>query len=236
MLNDEVISALEPFFDWIGPRHDELDRVIRRLHLTRFDPAEYEDRPSKRQRVRTVLAATIEFDPESGRELVSQLVMLIRAKDGFVAGSEHHPGDDAVARLRAALARTGFELTDAGELRATVLDGLEGRELTAALQTYVERARAGSADAALLVGTSKDLVEATAKHVLDICGTTATRSRQFPRLLEQAFDQLGLPPATWEDFNARRVRLDAATEWERLVQALHVVGRAINDLRNAGLL
>lgn len=233
VLNDETISALEPFFDWIGPRNDELDRVISRLHLTRFDPAEYEDKTSKRRRVRTVLAATIESDPATGRELVSQLIMLIRAKDGFQPGSEHYPGDDAVTRLKSAFARAGFELTDDGELRAAVLDGLEGRELSAALRAYVERARAGSSDAALLVGTSKDLVEATAKHILTEGGHDAGPHRSFPKVLEEAFRSLGLAPANWQDSNARRALLNASTPWDRVVQALHVLGMEINSLRNA---
>jgi len=97
----------------------------------------------------------------------------------------------------------------------------------------VARARSGSADAALLVGTPKDLVEATAKHVINECGSALKPSQRFPTLLEQAFGVLGLSPANWQTFKERRAHLDASTEWERVVQAIDVLGRAINDLRNA---
>lgn len=55
----------------------------------------------------------------------------------------------------------------------------------------VRRARKGVTDAALVTGTGKDLLEATAKHVLvehrGVCPETT-----FPGLLGQAFVALGL--------------------------------------------
>ena len=53
-----------------------------------------------------------------------------------------------------------------GNLAPRMLDGLSGRDLTEALQVYVDRARRGSTDAPLVAGTSKDLLEAIARHVL----------------------------------------------------------------------
>ena len=60
----------------------------------------------------------------------------------------------------------GFVLHGDGVLSPRVLDGLSGNDLTAALDGYVRRAKKGVADAALLTGTSKDLLEATAAHIL----------------------------------------------------------------------
>jgi len=48
-------------------------------------------------------------------------------------------------------------LSAEGELRPAILDTLAGSLLSSALEAYVRRARRGSEDAALLVGTGKDL-------------------------------------------------------------------------------
>ena len=232
MLNDEVISALEPFFDWVGPTHDELTRVFERARVSRFDPAQYEDTVGKRRRVRTVLSRAVEADPEAGGDLVKQVVVLIRSKDGFVTGSQHYPGSRAVDRLRAALARSGYELTDDGDIRPSTLEGLRGQELSVALRSYVERVRRGRDDPALVVGTSKDMIEAAAKEVVAACSTERPK-QQLPRLIEQCFDAMSLPTVRWEDFKSFRISLDATTEWGRLIQALQVLARCIGDLRNA---
>ena len=39
MLSDEVASALGPFFDRIGPSHDEITVLVKRAGLTDLDPA-----------------------------------------------------------------------------------------------------------------------------------------------------------------------------------------------------
>lgn len=232
VLNDEVISALEPFFDWIGPRHDELTRVFDRMRVSRFDPAQYDDRVGKVQRVRTVLSRALETDAQAAGDIALQLISLIRSKDGFAVGTEHCPGRPAIERLRGALARSGYELTLDGDVRPASLEGLRGRDLTVALHSYVDRVREGREDPALVVGTAKDLLEATAKEALAARGVREPK-RQFPRLLEQSFAAIGFPTVAWDDFGAHQLQLDATTEWGRLVQSLQVVGRCINDLRNA---
>jgi hypothetical protein len=74
--------------------------------------------------------------------------------------------DNGIQNLREAFTSEGFQLTETGELVPTVLDSLNGSELTEALKAYVRRARRGVLDAALVTGTGKDLVEAVARHVL----------------------------------------------------------------------
>jgi hypothetical protein len=57
-------------------------------------------------------------------------------------------------------------LTLDGDLRPRLLGSLSCRAVTRALKAQVRRAQEGADDAALVIGTAKDLVEATAAHVL----------------------------------------------------------------------
>lgn len=98
-------------------------------------------------------------------------------------------------------------------------------QLTTALAAYVRRARRGSEDAALLVGTGKDLLEATAAHVLtERYGQYPTQAN-FPTLLGQAFTALGLstPQSSLASSDPPQRRLE---------RAMHEAGCAVNALRN----
>ena len=110
-----------------------------------------------------------------------------------------------------------------GVLSPRVLDGLSGNDLTAALDGYVRRAKKGVADAALLTGTSKDLLEATAAHVLMTRFGEHPTSNNFPMLLGQAFVALGMSvPNDGKD----------DTPINRMDRGLFEAACAINTLRN----
>ncbi|CAG4911422.1 abortive infection family protein [Paraburkholderia gardini] len=64
--------------------------------------------------------------------------------------------------------------------------------MTIALQAYAVRAQRGSQDAALLTGTGKDLMEATAAHVLTSIRGDYPAGANFMALLGMAFMALGL--------------------------------------------
>jgi hypothetical protein len=110
-------------------------------------------------------------------------------------------------------------------LRPASLDTLSGAKLTEALEGYVRRARRGSEDAALLVGTGKDLLEATAAHVIHERYGQYPQQANFPTLLGQAFVALGLaipagtPPA-------------GEPPKRRLERSLYEAGCSVNALRN----
>lgn len=87
----------------------------------------------------------------------------------------------------------GLILTEDGSLARQSVEGLRGRELIEALRKYADRARRGAEDAALLSGTSKDLLEPQ-QHTLTPKNLGLTRNN---RMLGQAFVALGL--ATPED-------------------------------------
>ena len=69
---------------------------------------------------------------------------------------------DAIANAIATFRTERWALTEDGELLPRVLEGLPGAELSSALSSYVKRAQRSGEDAALLAGTGKDLLEATA--------------------------------------------------------------------------
>jgi hypothetical protein len=152
----------------------------------------------------------------------------MRACGCFRPGSDHFPGAAVVQAAREAFAREGYELDSAGYARPALLEGLEGAQLTAALWAYVRRARAGATDAPLVVGTNKDLIEATARHVLVETTGAYQGAMSFPATLYQAFDRLGLtpaPPAVMQALGG-----DPRAQFQ---QALYLLACAVNWLRNA---
>jgi hypothetical protein len=167
----------------------------------------------------------MENSPENGRCFVGQLITVIRSCGGFRPDSPNFVGVDAIKNLREAMASEGFLLTSDGEIQPAALDSLSGTELTEALATYVRRAQKGSEDAALVVGTGKDLLEAVAAHILCECRGNKNPPHNFPTLLGQAFVELELKTS------ADKPVSDEPPQ-HRLQRALYDAACAINTLRN----
>jgi hypothetical protein len=179
----------------------------------------------KAKRVRSVLTWAIEHSFENGRGFVDQLLSLVRSCGGFRAGSPNHVGDEAITSLREAMASEGFVLTSDGELQPAALDAMSGAELTEALGAYVRRAQRGAEDAALLVGTGKDLLEAISAHVLCECWGQNSAQPNFPMLLGQAFVALDLKTPAQSPVSGEPPQ-------HRLHRALYDAACAVNTLRN----
>jgi len=231
MLSDEIISAIAHFFDeGAGPTHDELGRMIRRAGLEAADPrlGPDGDTVGKTKRVREVLSYALDRDREAGDRLVRSLVGAIKAAGSFRQGSASYAGEQVITAAREAFRAAGYELDPEGNLRPSTLENLEGPELTEAIRAYIRRAQAGSDDAALLVGTGKDLLEATARHALAVATGSYPSTYDFPTTLYQAFDRLSLavPP---QDLAAKLDR-DPSRAIE---QCLWLLGVTVNRLRNA---
>ena len=226
MISDEILAALSTFFEGgIGPEHDELTRAFERAELAAGDPGLG---TNKKKRVRAVLGHALDNDRPAGERLVKMLVGQIKACGGFRPGSEDYAGEATIQAAQAAFRAVGCELDPDGTLRPTTLENLHGSELTEALARYVRRAQVGIADAALLVGTGKDLLEATARHVLVEKVDGYSPAAHFPVTLQQAYSQLGLasPPLPMsQQLDADPVRA--------MEQALWLLGYAVNRLRNS---
>jgi len=230
-LNDAILFALARVVDdgqqenKREPSHSNIDFCVTQWKLTAGDPKTQGHTVGKAKRVRAILSWAVENNSDGGRGFVGQLTELLKSCGGFREDSPNYVGLDAINGLRNSLASEGFVLASDGELRPKVLDTLTGVELTKALESYVRRAQKGAEDAALLAGTSKDLVEATAAHVLlEVLGN-ANPPHNFPTLLGQAFIALGLKTSAHKQENGEPPQ-------HRLHRALYDAACAINTLRN----
>jgi hypothetical protein len=211
-LTDTIVHAVAQLVDdsnnngaYREPSHADIEFQVKAAGLSAHDPKQQGQIVGKAKRVRAVLYAALEVDPDGGAKLVSGLLGKLRACGGFRHEAENFVGAYSIANVRAAVESEGFVLASDGSLSPRVLDAMRGGELTDALRRYADRARKGSEDAALLSGTGKDLLEATAAHVLTTINGNYPANLNFQSLLGMAFvaldmavpelpAQLGEPP------------------------------------------
>jgi hypothetical protein len=229
-LSDAIVVAISRMVDdsqteTREPSHSSIESAMQRANLIHADPNR-EGRPvGKAKRVRGVLTWALENDPARGEAFVAHLLAVVRGCGGFREQSPNYVGQDIVQDITEAFRAEGYQFFADGGFQPTVLDNLAGKDLTAALLAYVRRAKRGAEDAALLAGTSKDLLEATAAHVIAEKSGGAATTHNFPTLLAQAFFTLGLAtPGT---------KPDPAEAVQRSVErSLFELACAINRLRN----
>ncbi|MCC6545650.1 abortive infection family protein [Candidatus Sumerlaeota bacterium] len=229
-LTDAIIYALARLVDDAqkerrDPSHSDIEFCVTSSGLERGDPKQSGQTVGKAKRVRLILSWAIENSFEGGRDFVDRLIAMVRSCGGFRPESAHYVGSEEIQAFRDVLSAEGFILSPDGHIQPAVLDSLVGTELTEALGAYVRRAQRGSEDAALVVGTGKDLLEAIAAHVLVEVWNNNNPPHNFPTLLGQAFAALDLKtsadnPAT------------SGTPQQRLQRALYEAACAINTLRN----
>lgn len=228
-VTDAIIIAVSRLVDDAGatrePSHSDIDFQVSRVGLVAGDPKSQGQPVGKAKRVRAILSWALETAPDRAEIFVPALIALLRGKGGFRQGSPNYVGDDCIADAKEAFKTEGFELSQEGELRPVAIDTLGGIQLTEALEAYVRRARRGSEDAALLVGVGKDLMEATAAHVIHERFGHYPQQANFPTLLGQAFIAVGM--ATPQSPSAA-----AEPPQFRLQRALYEAGCAVNALRN----
>lgn len=230
-LNDTIVYALARVVDdgqlteKRDPSHSDIEFCISKWKLAAGDPKSKGLVYGKAKRVRAVLSWAIENDFDAGRGFVAELAAMVRSCGGFRPESPNYVGVDAVKSIRDAMASEGYLLSSDGELQPQVLDTLNGVELTKALEAYVRRAQRGAEDAALLAGTSKDLLEATAAHVLREIWSNTKPPQHFPSLLGMAFVALELK-------TPENKPVDGEPPQHRLHRGLYEAACAINTLRN----
>lgn len=196
-LSDSVIFALARLVDDAQietrePSHSDLEFQINRAHLTAGDPKSQGQLVGKAKRIRGVLSWALENSQSNGEVLVVSLLSFLRACGGFRPGSANYVGAEAITNAVAAFRGDGFTLTLDGELHPQLLENLSGLALSTALESYIRRAKRGAEDAALLSGTSKDLLEATSAHILVERNGSYPQSANFEGLLGMAFVAIDL--------------------------------------------
>lgn len=229
-LSDAIIVALSNIVDdsqvdTRQPSHSDIGYDIKRAGLEEADPQKQGRPVGKAKRVKAVLGWALENNYAAGEKLVYYLLSTIRGYGGFRKESSNYVGEEAIDNAIAAFRTEGFVLTKDGQLSPLVLDSLSSAELKEALQAYVRRAKKGVEDAALLTGTSKDLLEAVAKYILLQRWGDEPDRISFPMLLGQAFDSLDLAST---DSHVPQ----GCPPQKKMEKALFELGLAINTLRN----
>jgi hypothetical protein len=226
-VNDAIIAALSSLVAdsqaTREPSHYDIESQIRRAGLTKGDPSTQGRPVGKAKRIRGVLEWGLDNNLTGAEAFSVYLLELVRGKGGFRSQSPNFVGQDVIDELREAYLHEGLQLTEEGRLIPQNLESLSGRQLTAALQGYVRRAQRGHLDAALLIGTSKDLMEATAAHVITEKYGSYSHQANFPTLLGQAFIAVGFAVPQTGNTSDPKARLQCG---------LYESACAVNALRN----
>lgn len=230
-LSDAITTALAKLVDdsqeegWREPNHSDIDELVLRANLDEADPRKKGQPFGKAKRIRAILNWALENNHSAGEFFVGALISIIRGYGGFRDSSPNYVGKDAIQSAVHAFRTEGYNLSSDGELLPMVLDNLTEDELTDALMAYVRRARKGILDAALLAGTGKDLLEAVAKHVLNVKWNQDDKILDFPTLLGQAFVSIDMTTPE----HKKNLKMNSLSKYEC---ALYELGCAVNSLRN----
>ena len=230
-VSDEVAATLGAFVTGgHGPRHSVLTRVFVR---TGYDSAAPYDRRSpaqqmnKEDRVRNAISAAVR-KPARARELVDGLLAEYRASGFFTAvddPQDEHERKLKVSAARSAFARIDWDLTEAGELRPAGVGAVLSSEGRPAIEDQLDRLRRATEDPALMLGTAKELLESTAKYVLEAFSVPYS-AMSFDELWYHTRDRLRLHP--------RGIDVDApgGEQVREILQASWSIARMSNALRN----
>lgn len=224
MLSEELAALLPRFVQNVrgvsyGPSREAILKLCERCHLPQ--PTEQ----GKEKLVREVLSSALDNDLEGGQRFVELFLKQVKASGGLDPTSDSYAGEETISRVRTALSREGWDLMSDGTVLPLVLEHMEGREMTDALRIYVRRARRAAADDEVLIGTSKCLEEAVARHVLVEVGAGYEHLRDIVSLFYHAFDRLGLAQP------AANAPLDP-DPYRDLQISVQLVARAVARLRN----
>jgi hypothetical protein len=232
-LSESMIHAASRLVDdWQNPReptHSDIGAALARAGLAHADPHAdpTAQKMGKQKRVRQALQWALDRDDDAGTRGVEALINLVRGSGGFLSNSPNYCGEDAIRSCVAAFEGEPVELTVDGVLRPRSLSALSGRELSAALRSYVVRAQRGHEDSVLLTGTGKDIIEAAAAHVVTERYGNYSEQADFRTLLGQAFVAIGLDaqPPKQESGGVDGART-------ALSVALYQLACAVNRVRN----
>jgi hypothetical protein len=229
-VNDTIIYAIARLVDDAqkdrrDPSHSDIGFQIDRANLNGADPNKDGSPVGKAKRVRGVLNWAIENEIEKAERFVAGLLSAVKGCGGFRNESPNFVGSDAIIDLSSALKPEGLILGEDGTISPIALDSLSGRNLTHALRGYVNRAKKGIEDPALVVGTSKDLMEAVAAHVIQEIWGSYPSTANFPNLLGQAFVALDMATTDQEKQQGEHQR-------SRMERSLYETACSINNLRN----
>lgn len=229
-VNDTITQALARLVDDAqkerrDPSHSDIEFLITKIGLSSVDPNKEGSPVGKAKRIRAVLTTSMENNPELAERFAAGIISTVKGCGGFRENSPNFVGKDAISNLSESLKSTGISLSTDGSLVSLTIDNLSGKQLTEALEVYIERAKKGIEDAALVVGTSKDLMEAVAAHVLQEVYGHYQHTANFQTLLGQAFTALGLVTSADKEISGEHPR-------KNMERKMYDLACSINRLRN----
>ena len=201
-----------------GPSHGDISRALDSVDLEEDEPT-----GNKRDRVQ---AAVAQVDSQKLSHLVEVLVEMLVHSGSF--DGQHKASDTIISLLQKRLLPYRMTLRQDGTLLDSRSLGTTPETLLSLpiLHDHISRMRLAlhQDDSALLLGSSKELLESTSKFVLGELNL-ATPS-EFPSLLSAALTAVGLHP--------KSVQLDGegAAATKRILGGLQQIGTGVNELRN----
>lgn len=222
-----VRNALRDAMGGWGPY--KVDEVAELFEAYNFKPTkgEYDPLPGQRANEAERYQAAIDFTDVASVERYLRLAEeVIEANVGDERSSQRE-------RLQKALKRVGIEPDESGRLQlpkgaaAKVFD--PSRVPTDSdIRLHLDRLERLDQEPEELIGAAKDLVEATAKHVLLTLEVTFDRNADVAALSKQALASLGLHP----DLIAPTAK--GADPMKRILGGLGQIAAGIAELRNMG--
>lgn len=188
---------------WV-PSHSGLDDIFARRGIESPRSDAQGTSVNKSRRLRAAFDAVGDEGEGAVKWLIHDIVEEMRYQNVF-----EHPDEkrlELVERLRQALAGAGATLTSDGRIEG----GYVGPEVPAGGRTTVDRLqtklRGGEQDPGSILGTSKDLLEATAKHLLHEHDPVATPG-DMPGVVSQAMRaaKLSTKPSEIDSPNAKAI-------------------------------
>jgi len=229
-LTNEIIISLAKLVDDSQeekkrkPAHSDITFYANKFNLQGGDPASAGRPLGKSKRVRHILDWGLENAPEETEQFAAAIIDLVRGSGGFRVESENYVGKEYISNLQDALKRAGIQLFEDGTWVPTTLDNLSHQDRRDVLLTYISRAKRGVNDAALIVGTSKDLLEAVSAFVVETVRGSYDTKWNFPTLLGNAFSALEL--TAWIPNGSK------SDAHQRFEESLFNASLAVNTLRN----
>ncbi len=229
-LTNEIVISLAKLVDDSQeekkrkPAHSDIKFYVDKFNLQGGDPASSGRSFGKSKRIRYILDWGLENAPEETERFATAIIDLVRGSGGFRAESENYVGKERISNLQDALKRAGIQLFEDGTWAPTTLDNLSYQDQRDVFLSYISRAKRGVDDAALIVGTSKDLLEAVSAFVVETVRGSYDTKWNFPTLLGNAFSALELTSRIPNGANP-----DAHQRFE---ESLFNAALAVNTLRN----
>jgi hypothetical protein len=231
-VSDEVAAALGAFCrGGSGPTHTALSQVFKRCgygNAAPYDPTSSKIQINKEVRITETIAAAAR-EPHRSQELVSALLALFQSQRFFQRSADNQQEVERrqlVDGAKRAFARINWELTDSGELRPAGVGSVVSIEGRPAIEVQLKRLKESVDDPALLIGTSKELLESTAKFVLEAFSVPYRPNSSFDELWHLARERLGLLPTQVDMAKA------GANEVREILQSAWLIVKTTNLIRN----